>query len=116
MLMTDVLRLMLSWGRASPSPDPLPRALRAKQGYRVRMRFIFARSALGRGSGGGLALPQESINLKKSLSVSNALPSYDRACTVLLKRTSPTGKELFLHGAVYENLRNVNFELLLQFS
>ena len=24
------LRLMLSWGRASPPPDPLPRALRAE--------------------------------------------------------------------------------------
>ena len=26
--------LMLSWGRASPPPDPLPRALRAKMNIR----------------------------------------------------------------------------------
>ena len=32
-----------------------------KQAYRVRIGFIFARSALGRGSGGGLALHMESI-------------------------------------------------------
>ena len=44
-------------GRASPPPDPHPRALRTKQGYMVRMRFIFARSALGKGSGEGLPSP-----------------------------------------------------------
>ena len=55
---------------------PLPRALRAEQGYRVRMRFIFARSALGRESGGGLG------SLKKSPSVSNVLLSYDQAHTI----------------------------------
>ena len=38
-------------GEGEPFPDPLPRALRVEQRYRVRMRFIFARSAIGRGLG-----------------------------------------------------------------
>ena len=68
-MLGDFLRLMLFLGEDKPSPRPLPRALRAKKG-RVRMRFISARSALGRGSGGGPALPQESIGLRKRRAIS----------------------------------------------
>ena len=66
------------------------------------MRFISARSALGRGSGGGLALPQESISLKKSPSDLEILLSYDRAHTVVLRKH---------HGISYECTHNVSIRL-----
>ena len=53
------------------------------------MSFL-ARSALGRGSGGGLALPQESINLKKSPIDLEILLSYDRAHTVYTSNRAVT--------------------------
>ena len=65
----DFLRLMLFLGRTSPLPDPSKSAAH-QEGYRVRMRFIYARSALGRGSGGGLVLPQKSIGPRKRQAIS----------------------------------------------
>ena len=66
---------MLSWGRASPPPDPLPRALRAKVNL-IRILYPARRAALLGGVWEGLALPE------KSISVSNAILSYDRARTI----------------------------------
>ena len=69
-------------GEGKPSPRPPPKsASRRNEPHSYSMPFL-ARSALGRGSGGGLALPQESINLKKSPSDLEILLSYDRAHTV----------------------------------
>ena len=45
------------------------------------MRFISARSALGRGLGEGLPSPRKSISLKKSPSDLEILLSYDWAHT-----------------------------------
>ena len=78
-------------GEGKPSPRPPPKSAARQEGNIVRMRFTSARSALGRGSGGGLALLQKSIGLKKSPSVSNALISYDRTHTAGWHRGATDG-------------------------
>ena len=81
------------WGRASPPPDPLPRALRAKMNL---IRTSLARSALGWGLGEGLSSPIGYVPVMGRTSPSQTLPGALRAKMNLICTYTSARRATFL--------------------